>query len=743
MRINRRYFKIFKSGSYGRFPVVKQHDRSDCGPAALLSVLRYYNGDSSMARLRELCQTGSEGSTMFDLVEAARRLGFEASGVRGEYSDLLQETMPCIAHVVKDEKFTHYVVIYALNRKHVLLGDPARGLYKLTRVQFLSIWQQKAVILLRPHAAVFKQITPVWFEWLWPYLNHCKSWIAQSVFLGLVYSALSLIMAVFVQKIIDVFIPSADISKITISGILLVFLISLKSVLGYFRQFFLVSLNCKIGLQLNSDFIEHVLHLPRRLLDLYRAGDITSRLYDVMRIQQGVVQIIGITVIDLMILAGSLSLIFAFSARIALITMLAMLVYALFLLLNLKNMNHRQHALLQSFSEVQSTFINTIQGYDEILNYNAAGFFSVKNCLSFSQYQQQLKSLGLLRSKLAGSAEQFGSMMMLALLISGAVWVIREGLLLGQLMACYSLLAGIIPCLNRLVEGSVSWQIMAIAVQRILDLLQMDREKDTGKLICDPVDGIEVRAGGFKWSAGKPLFEDVSLNLQRGKITALWGPIGSGKSTLMQILQRKYLLTSGEIITGDQVSTEFNLHLYREKIGIVPQQVKVFDGTLVENILLGRRFTDREKFKDLMSRYCFDEYVLKFEQGLFTVLGENGRHLSGGELQMLGLVRALLFEPDVLLIDEGFNALDAELEKTVFKLIQQYAQTHLVLISTHNLDMITRVDFVYVLDQGRILQSGTPGDLLIQDGYFRKVWQLWRSSLHRIYSSPAQGAING
>ena len=100
---------------------------------------------------------------------------------------------------------------------------------------------------------------------------------------------------------------------------------------------------------------------------------------------------------------------------------------------------------------------------------------------------------------------------------------------------------------------------------------------------------------------------------------------------------------------------------------------------------------------------------------------------------MLGLARTLLFEPDVLMIDEGLDALDAEMEKTVFKIIQQYARTHPVLISTHNLAMITRVDYVYVLNQGRIVQSGTPACLLIQDGYFKNVWQTWRSNLNRVY----------
>jgi ABC-type multidrug transport system fused ATPase/permease subunit len=135
---------------------------------------------------------------------------------------------------------------------------------------------------------------------------------------------------------------------------------------------------------------------------------------------------------------------------------------------------------------------------------------------------------------------------------------------------------------------------------------------------------------------------------------------------------------------------------------------------------------------NLLSQYGLDAYFLKFDRGWQTLLGENGCHLSGGELQILGLARALLQEPDVLIIDEGLNALDSEMEKTVLQMIHRYAMTHLVLISTHNLAMITGMDYVYVLKSGGILQSGTPAELLEQEGYFKSAWRKWCDNIYQI-----------
>jgi ABC-type multidrug transport system fused ATPase/permease subunit len=210
----------------------------------------------------------------------------------------------------------------------------------------------------------------------------------------------------------------------------------------------------------------------------------------------------------------------------------------------------------------------------------------------------------------------------------------------------------------------------------------------------------------------------------------LWGPIGSGKSTLMQILHRKYPLLKGEILLGNRSIQEIDLSAYRGKVAVVPERIKVINGTLIENILLGRQVSDLKDLNTLLGKYCFNDYLQKFERGLFTILGENGHHLSGGELQMLGLIRALINEPEILIIDEGLNALDTETELTIFKEIELYARNHFVMLCTHNIALISRVDYLYVLHSGQIIQQGTPARLIRENGYFKRIWKMWKSKIN-------------
>ncbi|MFQ5638465.1 MAG: cysteine peptidase family C39 domain-containing protein [bacterium] len=149
--------KVFKS----KYPVVRQYDQIDCGPAALLSILKFWGGDSSLVHVRELTKTDAQGSNMLGLVNAAKELGFAATGATSEYEDLMKERMPCIAHVVREDNLQHFVVIYKIDSEKVLIGDPGKGRYKLPKDRFLEIWKQQAVILLTPKTELLNNTPPV------------------------------------------------------------------------------------------------------------------------------------------------------------------------------------------------------------------------------------------------------------------------------------------------------------------------------------------------------------------------------------------------------------------------------------------------------------------------------------------------------------------------------------------------------------------------------------------------------
>ncbi|MDH7603797.1 MAG: ABC transporter ATP-binding protein [Melioribacter sp.] len=301
------------------------------------------------------------------------------------------------------------------------------------------------------------------------------------------------------------------------------------------------------------------------------------------------------------------------------------------------------------------------------------------------------------------------------MLLFGAIWIISGNLLLGEMMAAYSLTIGALPSINGLINANISLQSANIAVTRLMDMLLIEREKSESTRKFQLKNKIKIENAKFSWDGRNYLFENINLEIPVGRITSLWGPSGSGKSTLVQLLQRKYLLNNGKILLDEINANEFDLIDYRNNIGVVPQEIKIFNGTLADNILVGRTIQNYNFLIDVIDELNLSSFLKRFNYGLYTMLGENGRKLSGGEMQMLALIRALLFKPRVLIIDEGLSGIDFELEELIFNTIRSYSENNAVFLITHNISNLMRTDYLYVIRDGRIEEYKSP-DLLIKNG---------------------------
>ena len=710
-----------------KYPIIKQYDQKDCGPAVLLSVLRFYGGNSSLPHLRELCNTNLQGSTMLDIVNAAKTIGFNAFGATGKYEDLMKEKMPAIAHVVIDDTLNHFVVVYKITHRKVYVSDPGKGKYWLTKDNFLEIWKTKSVILLKPEKKLFNKEAPKWYNWVLSYIKNEDIWVYQSLFLGTVYTILGLITALFIQILLDKYIPEKNYSKIMYGGIFLLIVLFLKSFVGYYRQKFLIILNKNVNTKINADFLEHLFKLPKKFFDTRKIGEITARLNDAIRIQRAVLQIVGVSLIDIFVISGSFGLMFYLSVKLSLITLILVPIYALFLFLNVKKLKNEQNEVMKSYALVESTYIDSLKGVDEIISFNSGKPYMLKNKFFFSNYQEKIKNLGFTQANLSFFAESFSSLILAGLLVYGAIMVIEGDLLLGKMMAAYSLLASIIPAVNRFVDTNIVLQETSIASTRLMDMLLVETEKSINEQTFKINKKLSISDGAFSWDGRKILFNKINLTIEQGRITSLWGSSGAGKSTLVQILQRKYKLTSGLLMIDEIDSEDTSLSKYREKIGVVPQIIKIFNGTIAENILLGREIADYSILEKRIVELGLLPFYHGFEYGLATIIGEEGRELSGGEKQLISITRALLNKPQILIIDEGLSGIDIELEKIIFDVIKRYSTDNGVLLITHNLNSIMKTDYVYVLSNETISQEGTPEELLEAEGYFKRMWELKKS----------------
>jgi ATP-binding cassette subfamily B protein len=710
-----------------KYPVVRQYDRIDCGPAALLSVLKYYKGADNLVHIREITNTDNQGSSLQGLAKGARALGFDAKGVTGQYEDLLQERMPCIAHIIIEDGLQHFVVVYKTYFNSVIIGDPAKGLLKLHKEEFIKMWKRKAVLLIKLKGKVYESNQKGTFNWIKAYLIKDKAWIYQAVFLGILYTIFGLLTAIFIQWLIDRFIPEGNYTKIILTGTILFLLLILRAITGYFRQRFLVILNRKIIININAEFITHLFQLPKKFFDTRKTGDITARINDTIKIQQAIIKIAGTTIIDGLIIIGSFVFIWQFSNILAWISLVFIPIYGSILFFSIQGLKQQQNEVMKSYARAESTYIDSLKGIDDIITYNVCQVFSKLNRSLFVLYQNKLENIGFTQARLSLFSDAYSAIITICLLIAGALLVIQSDLLLGKMMASYALLANMIPAVNGLIDSNISLQGASIASRRLRDLLLVEREKNEGKKLFKMNKSLVMKEGSFAWANNNDVFNNVSIEIKKGRITAIWGPNGSGKSTMVHILQRKYFLDSGSIFVDNLSAQEIDIVDYRKNIGVVPTDVKIFNGTLVDNITLGRPVKSINHLSKIMANNGLAEFVKRFENGFFTLLGEGGRGLSVGEKQMLGVSRAIMNLPEVLILDEGINSIDAHTAVSILDILINYAKCHAVVIITHNLITLTKANYLYILKDGIIFQEGDPRLLIAQEGCFQQAWRLYQN----------------
>jgi ABC-type bacteriocin/lantibiotic exporter with double-glycine peptidase domain len=322
-------------------------------------------------------------------------------------------------------------------------------------------------------------------------------------------------------------------------------------------------------------------------------------------------------------------------------------------------------------------------------------------------------------------AEAVGGLLVLSVLIYGAILVSNKHMLLGQMIAAYSLLASTVIPITRLVDAQIAVQGASLAAARLIEFTDAKAEDIGGSSAFVLRAGVAIRGLTFAWPRGQLLLKNINLDIPCGRVTGLRGASGSGKSTLVRLVQRLYEPAGGAILVDGVDCRDINLEEYRRGIAVVSSATKIFNLSLGENILLGRYGRDSDGASvplvipaELVREGVIRNFLERFPGGLSTPIGEKGRELSTGERQIVGLLRALAGEPRLLILDEGLSALDANLAQSATDLIKLYARGHAVLVIAHDHRSLIESDHIYALENGEITDEGTGGASFktVQDG---------------------------
>lgn len=695
-----------------------QQDQQDCGVSCLRNILHYYKAEVSLEKLREFSGTGPQGTTLLGLHQAATQTGFKALGAEaGGMPDLLEVQHPCILPVTINGSLLHYVVYYPQpNTNFILIGDPAIGLIKISTEQLEKIWVTKTVLLLEPgeKLARWQRQRQNKASWLWRMLKEDVHLLYAAAVLGVICCVLNLSTAIFSQRLIDHILPGRRRTELIAGLVVLGLLLIIKSLLSRVRQFLLIRQGYGFNTRLTGSFYLSMLHLDKFFFDNRKTGDLIARLNDTLRIQQAASYILGEMSIQVLVLLATLATLFIYSWPIGVFCLLMLPVVFGIVKYFEKPIIREQRTAMIGQARNESNYVDSIRGIATIKAMNREGLFAGIARDIFGAFQASVWQLGKIRVRFTTVLEITTALFGLTIIAWAALDTLNGQLRIGQMIAILQLSGMLMQTAVLAALTNLQMQEAAVALDRMYEFMILEPEYDAGAS-SGPSTGqsagltnpgpslfrrLSVQQVGFRHPGKRLLLKNISLEVEKGEIIAVTGDSGQGKSTLLQILQKFYPGEGGVMRVNDQDLRDIDTVKWRSLIGVVPQDIAIFSGSLLANICLDLSPEHADRVLLFCKALGFDRYFSAFPQGYATILGEGGVALSGGQRQLLALARCLYAGPQLILLDEPTAAMDAATEQFVIGVLQKFRQRAGILVISHK-DALTAVaDRVYRLDNG-------------------------------------------
>ena len=720
-----------------QFPWEYQMDAKDCGPACIKMIAKYYGKYYSLQYLRDLCGITREGVSFLDISYAAEKIGLRTVAVKATMENLTNRIpLPCIIHWDQH----HFIVVYKTKKGKIYVSDPAKGLLSYPEEDFKDRWYKEGeefgmLMVLEPMAN-FKQIEAherierfKSFENLLNYFTPYKKAFGILFAIMLIATGLQAVLPFISKSVIDIGIYTQDISFIymmLIGNIVLLLSITLSNVL---RDWVLLHVSTRVNISLISDYLIKLMKLPVTFFENKLVGDILQRAGDHERIRSFVMNnslgmffsIITFVVFIIILLIYNPMIFFIFIAGSG--------IYVAWIFTFLSIRKKLDWEYFELNAKNQSYWVETIENVQEIKINNYEDLKRWKwEAIQARIYRLNLKVLKINNAQSLG-AQFINSMMNIAVTFYCAIAVINGDITFGVMISTQFIIGMLNGPVAQLVSFIQSAQYAKISFMRINEIHQLKDEDDSSPVVSNslslPLDkSLYLKNVSFQYSRNAPLvLKNITLQIPKGKVTAIVGDSGCGKSTLLKLLLRLYMPSYGEICMGDMNVNNISLRNWRAKCGCVMQDGKLFNDTVQNNIVLDDANIDYEALQKAVEVASISHEIEAMPQGYQTMIGEMGRGLSGGQRQRVLIARALYKDPDYLFLDEATNALDTINEQKIVKALNNVFKNRTVIVVAHRLSTIRRADQIIVLKAGMIIETGNHQSLMTNKQYYYNLIQ--------------------
>ena len=703
-----------------KVPMVMQMEAVECGAASLAMILAYYGKWLPLEQVREACSVSRDGSSMKNILLAAKTYGLEPSAYKVSAEELAGME-PAIIHW----NFEHFVVFKGMRKGKACLNDPGIGPVEIPMDEFRRSFTGVAMTFeLTDRFQPSGHPTSIF-----SYIRHNLSGANEAFWLTFIFTFLlavvTLTLPLLTRVFFDEILSGRNAQWATVFFCLMAALALFNFIVTLWQQRYSKRIAGQLALRGNINYLRHLLRLPMNFFTMRFVGDLQQRQRLNETITHSLVEVLAPQAINVMLLVLYFILMLSYNYMLTMIGVVAALVNLAVLHYYAGKRLNMVRSTQQSMGKYYSTTVSCLENIESIKAAGAEeGFFQYWSGLWSRMFNKQ-REMHIQQSEMSLLPTLTSNLLTMAVLLVGAWYILQGDLSVGMLMAFQGFMTAFMAPVEKIVNAGQQLLEMRSQIERVDDVMKYPEDQhadgehsEEGKLLGE----LELRDVTFGYNRTQPpLIDHFNLHLRAGESVAFVGSSGCGKSTLAKLISGLYKPWSGEILFDGRPIESISSDELTNSIAVVDQNIVLFDDTLSQNI----RMWDQsiEDFAILMA--CSDAQVhsdiMNRPEGLATKVVRGGKNFSGGQCQRFEIATALAREPMILIMDEATSALDPTTEDLVMRHIREMGITQIVV--AHRLSTIRDCDQIIVMDAGHVVQHGTHEQLMQQDGLYRQLME--------------------
>lgn len=687
--------------------VVLQEGNKDCGVCCLLSIIRYYNGNISLNKLMEMTKTTKNGTTFYNLSEAASKIGMASKAYYvDDFNNISVYSCPFISQVIRNG-YTHFVVVYKISKDKLLIMDPALGSLYMSREKFLNIWTgyimmfEKVKIL--PNYKDEKYINKLLYGLI---LNN-KKIIVNCLLLTLMFCFLTIGYSVYLKVMIDKVLNQDKYLLIVISLIFFI-VILFRSLTNLFRNQMLSYFNMRVDISLFLNSFKRILLLPYNYYKNKTTGEIISRVNDLSYIKQIISQLLTTVFLDIVLLLFSLVCLYFINSKMFVISFFIAILYMIIIFIYPRFIKTKIYESQAEVAKVNSYLVESISGLETIKGLRCEKMVNDRLESFYTKAQATIFDYNIISNGVLFLKDLIFYVGVLLINYVGCVDIMNGNFTVGSLLTFNTILGYFLNPLQNFIDLADDYVYVKGVFKRANGLYEVKLDDLESKNGLRVEGDILFNNLDFSFNGKDQILKSIKIEFKAKEKILLLGNSGSGKSTLLKILYKYYDVSRGMVLVNGIDINDFSISDIRDDIIYVSQNETLYTGSIKDNILLNRDID----YKDFLDMCCYlevDNIIKDNLLGYDFLLEENGANISGGERQRIILARALFKKGNIILIDEGLSQMDIDLERRVLKRIFSIFKDKMIIVVSHRFNNMDLYDKVFKLKDGMVDDCLTRG----------------------------------